>query len=396
MVNDLTFKTDFQYFRDPHNILSFGLQYIHHIYKPSSWLINGSEFFDIRIGQRKATELAAYLSNEQDVSKKLKLNYGIRSWMFLVSGNADLFDIEQIDDVPHQFYDLVFHTAEEKTYTGLEPRFSANYSVNSANSIKIGYARNYQNVHMLSNSTSGTPLNVWHPSSSTIRPQRADLFSLGLFQVIDNHQLELSYELFYKDMRNQLDYKDGADVVLGSIFESEMTVGKGWAYGIELLIKKRAGRLTGWIGYTWSRSRRQFNKINNGNSFPAINDKTHDLAVVGVYKLNNRIILSTNFIYQTGTPVTIQYGRYIVDNQLVDAFTPRNAYRMPAYHRLDIGFTWRIGKRSELNFTLYNAYGRRNAYAILFEENERNPQIIRPVKLSLFSFVPSISYQITF
>jgi len=396
LVNDLTLKVDFEYFNNPGSAIYFGVQFINHHYEPSRWLINGSEYFDIRIGERKAKEWGGYVSHEHQINIKLKLNYGVRGWMFLVSGQPDLFEIERMDDIPHEFYGLTRHTEEQKMHSGFEPRFSANYLLNSTTSIKAGYARNYQNVHMLSNATSGTPLNVWHPSSSTIKPQRADQVSLGLYQNPAGTPLEMSYEIFYKDMRNQLEYKDGADVLLGSLFESELTTGRGWAYGIELLVKKRAGRLSGWIGYTWSRSQRKFAEINEGNTFPASNDKIHDVAIVGIYQMGSHLTLSANWIYQTGAPVTIQYGKYVVDNRVVDAYTARNAYRMPAYHRLDIGFTYLIGKRSELNFTLYNAYGRKNAYAIIFEENEDNPQILRPVRLSLFSFIPSLSYQFTF
>ncbi|UCF62764.1 MAG: TonB-dependent receptor, partial [bacterium] len=396
LVNDLTLKVDFEYFSNPNSVIYFGAQFINHQYEPSRWLINGSEYFDIRIGERRAKEWGGYISQEHRVNSKLKLDYGFRGWMFFVSGRPDLFEIERMDNIPHEFYGLARHGEEQKMHSGFEPRFSANYLINSTTSIKAGYARNYQNVHMLSNATSGTPLNVWHPSSSTIKPQRADQISLGLYQSPAGTPLEMSYEIFYKDMRNQLEYKNGADVLLGSLFESEMTTGRGWAYGIELFVKKRAGHLTGWIGYTWSRSQRKFAEINEGNIFPAGNDKIHDLAIVSIYQMGSRLTLSANWVYQSGAPVTIQYGKYVVDNKIVDAYTARNAYRMPAYHRLDIGFTYRIGKRSELNFTLYNAYGRKNAYAIIFEENENNPQVLQPVRLSLFSFIPSLSYQYTF
>jgi hypothetical protein len=396
LVKDATLKADFQYFDNPQNVYSFGFQFIRHLYEPSQWVIDGSEYFDIRIGQRKANELALYFSREHDFKDRWKMDYGIRYWLFSVAGQKDLFELEQMDDIPYEFYHLILHNDEQKLYNGFEPRIMTNYLINSSSSIKIGYARNYQNVHMLSNSTSGTPLNVWHPSSSTIKPQRADQISLGYFRNIENRDVEMSCELFYKKMYNQLDYQDGSDLLLGSIFESELAAGQGWAYGIELFLKKRTGRLGGWVGYTWSRSLRKFDEINYGNTFSAKNDLTHDFAIVSIYQITGKLILSCNWIYQTGMPVTIPYGNYLVDGRLVNAYTLRNAYRMPAYHRLDIGLTWQIGNRSELNFTLYNAYGRKNAYAILFDEDKGNPQIIEPVRLSLFSFVPSVSYQITF
>jgi hypothetical protein len=396
LVKDVTLKADFQYFNDAFNSFNFGVHYINHLYEPSQWLIDGSSFFDIRIGRRKAKELGVYISREQEFRNRFNVEYGLRYWLFSVSGEKDLFEIENIDEIPHEFYDLALHNAEEKLYTGFEPRFSLNYRLNTVSSIKLGYARNYQNVHMLSNSTSGTPLNVWHPSSSTVKPQRADQISLGYFRNFVNRRLELSGEVFYKDMRNQLDYKDGADFLLSSIFESELTAGRGWAYGVELLLKRETGRLNGWVGYTWSTSRRKFEEINGGNSFPALNDFTHDFAMVSIYNLSDKLIFSANWVYRTSAPVTIPYGNYMVDGKVLNAYTPRNAYRMPAYHRLDIGFTWRISRRSDLNITLYNAYGRKNAYAIVFDENQYNSLITEPMKLSLFSFVPSVSYQINF
>jgi hypothetical protein len=299
-------------------------------------------------------------------------------------------------DLPREFWDIEFHKREDKLYTGLEPRVTINYLLNPFTSWKLGYSRNYQNVHQLSNTTSGTPLNSWHPSSSNVKPQRADQVSLGYFRNYQDKNIEMSLEVFYKDMRNQIDYKDGADIYLSSLFESEVAFGKGWAYGAELFLKKRIGRLIGWVGYTWSRSKKQFDEINNGESYSSRNDRIHDIGIVGIYELGQKWSLSANWVYQTGTPVTIAYGSYNIDGQVIEAYSKRNAYRMPAYHRLDIGLTYKTHSRGTWNFTLYNAYGRKNAYAILFEENDLNPAIKEPTRLALFSVVPSITYSFKF
>jgi outer membrane receptor protein involved in Fe transport len=396
VINDLTMKSDFQYFANPKSSLNFGLHYIHHTYQPSEMIIDGDEYFYILVGKRKADEGGIYLSQEWKASERFSSEFGFRYSLFLVSGQKDIFDLSKMDEIPHEFFNIQFHQNENKMYGGFEPRLSINYLLNSTNSLKFGYARNYQNVHLLSNSTSGTPLNVWHPSSSTIKPQRADQFSIGYFRHLVEKQMEISCEFYYKDMKNQLDFKDGADIFLSSLFESEVARGRGWAYGAELFLKKRQGRFQGWIGYTLSRSKRQFAEINNGKAYSAGNDRPHDFAIVCLYQIHERLTFSANWVYHTGSPVTVPYGKYQIDGQVYTAYTSRNAYRMPAYHRLDIGVTYKTKKHGIVNFTLYNAYGRRNAYAILIRENEWNPNNIEAVKLSLFSFIPSISYNFTF
>jgi hypothetical protein len=396
MINDITLKEDFQYYLNPENSLNFGLYYSRHGYQPSRLLVTGEEDVDISIGKRRAQEVGAYISHEWEVSKKFKFDYGFRSSVFAVKGDKDIFDIEDMSDLPNEFWDIEFHRREDKLYPGFEPRITINYLLNSSTSWKLGYSRNYQNVHQLSNTTSGTPLNVWHPSSSNMKPQRADQISLGYFRDYKDKNIEMSFELFYKDMRNQIDYKDGADLFLSSLFESEVAFGKGWAYGTELFLKKRIGSMIGWVGYTWSRSKKQFDEINNGKSYSSRNDRIHDIAIVGIYELSKKWSLSANWVYQTGTPVTIAYGSYIVDDQVLEAYSERNAYRMPAYHRLDVGLTYKTHNKGTWNFTLYNAYGRKNAYAILFEENDLNPAIKEPTRLALFSVVPSITYSFKF
>ena len=396
LINDITIKEDFQYYLNPDNSLNFGLYYSKHGYQPSRLLITDEEKVDISIGKRRAQEVGAYISHEWEVSRKFKFDYGFRTSVFAVMGEKDIFDIEDMSDLPNEFWDIEFHRREDKLYPGFEPRITINYLFNPWSSWKLGYSRNYQNVHQLSNTTSGTPLNVWHPSSSNVKPQRADQISLGYFRNYEDKNIEMSFELFYKDMRNQIDYKDGADLYLSSLFESEVAFGKGWAYGTELFLKKRIGSLVGWVGYTWSRSKKQFDEINNSKSYSSRNDRIHDIAIVGIYELSRKWSFSANWVFQTGTPVTIAYGSYVVDDQVLEAYSERNAYRMPAYHRLDIGLTYKTHHKGTWNFTLYNAYGRKNAYAILFEENNLNPAIKEPTRLALFSVVPSISYSFKF
>jgi len=389
IVNDISFKENFQYFYDTRNTVNFGFEYIYHNFLPGETSVRGDENYDITIGRRKAHETALYASHEFTMSSKLKFDYGLRYSRFSVRGLADDYDAEDIDDI----FEIDLHKKERKVYKGYEPRITLNYSINDSSSIKMGYARNYQHLHLLSNATSGTPRDVWQPSSNRIKPQIADQVSLGYFQNFKRKKYELSAETFYKDLQNQTAYKDGADVFLSNFFESDIVFGFGWAYGIELMIKKKYGRLTGWAGYTFSRSQRKFDEINNGRSFPIRYDRTHDISLVCNYKINRDWVFSANWIYYTGNAVTVPYGKYTIDNRNVLVYTRRNGYRMPAYHRLDLGFTYTTRKGHYWNFFLYNAYGRRNPYSIHFRETENN---IETVRVSLFSFVPGITYNFKF
>jgi len=395
-IDDLTLKTDFQYFINPGNNLNFGLYYVNHLYQPAKILVEDTERLDLRIGEKSANEAGAYISHEWQINADLKIEYGTRYTMFLVDGEDDNLNIDQMEEIPQEFDDIEFHKKEHTAYHGFEPRFTANYLLSPLNSVKFGYARNFQNVHLLSSSTAGTPLSVWHPSSSSVKPQYADQFSLGFFQNYWEENLEISLEVYYKDMQNQIDYKDGADLLLSSYYDSELAFGRGWAYGAEFFVKKQIGKLTGWIGYTISKSARKFSEINDGKSYPATYDRTHDFAIVGIYKLNERWTFSANWIYQTGMAITMPYGKYIIDGRVIEAYTERNAFRMPAYHRMDIGITYETQNGGTWNFTLYNAYGQRNAYSIYFRNKQGSRQIKEAVKLSLFSYVPSLSYSFTF
>jgi hypothetical protein len=395
-VSDLTLKEDFEYFINPGHTLNFGLQYMYHVYQPARMLIDNGNGLDMSIGKRRAHEAALYFAHIWKTTNRLTLDYGIRYYLFAVAGNKDLFDLEEMEDAPNEFYNIEFHEDENKIFSGIEPRISANLRMNSSSSLKVGFARNYQNVHLLSSSTSGTPLSVWHPSSSKVKPQRSDQITLGYFRNFRSNLFEMSIELYYKDLRNQIDYEDGANFVLSNFFESELAFGRGWTYGAEFFLRKRFGRLTGWVGYTLSRSKRKFEKINNGVPFPARNDRPHDFSAVFIYKLSDRWTFSLNCIYFSGTPVTIPYANYTVDGRVFHAYTSRNGFRMPAYHRMDIGLTYKTKKHGSWNFSLYNAYGRKNVYTILFRENERHPERTEAVRLSICSFMPSISYNFSF
>ncbi len=233
-----------------------------------------------------------------------------------------------------------------------------------------------------------------------MKPEIADQVSLGYYRNFSDNKFEFSVESYYKSLLNQIDYKNGAELLFNENVESQILFGIGRAYGLEFYLKKNQGRFTGWISYTLSRTERKFDAINNGNYFPAKQDRTHDLSLVGMYELTRKWTLSATWVYYTGNAVTYPTGKYAVDGKTFFLYSNRNANRMPAYHRLDIGATW-IRKKSEKyesswNFSVYNAYGHENAYTITFRDSKSDPTRTEAVQTTLFKMIPSVTYNFKF
>jgi hypothetical protein len=255
-------------------------------------------------------------------------------------------------------------------------------------------------LHLLSNSTSTSPTDQWIGDSYNIRPEISDQVAVGYFRNFADNNFELSVETYYKAMQNQVDYKNGADINTAPDVESELLYGKGRAYGLELFLKKKTGKFTGWVSYTLARTERQIAGINNGNWYAAKQDRTHDISVVGMYQLTPKWTASAVFVYYTGNAITFPSGKYTVGGNTVYYYTERNGYRMPAYHRLDLSVTYESQRKGRFqgswNFGLYNAYGRENAYIINFEDDPNDPTRTRAVQTSLFRWVPSVTYNFKF
>lgn len=394
-IRDWNLKQDFSYYASYKHTLRFGFQSIHHTLSPSKF--SGSLISSFPKNTRKSWENALYLNDDFKASDKLTINYGVRLAGFTVLG-GDRYDVYKNG----QLEDSVFLEQGKlgKTYLNLEPRFSANYQLNDYSSVKLGFARNTQNLHLLSNSTSGNPTDQWIGSSYTVKPEIADQLSIGYSRNFMDNNYEVNVEAYYKAMQNQLDFKNGADINFTADVESELLTGKGRAYGLELIAKKKSGKLTGWISYTLSKTERRIMGINNNNWYNARQDKTHDLAVVGTYELNKKWSLSGLFVYSTGNAVTFPTGKYQVNGQTVFQYSDRNADRMPAYHRMDFNATYEPGKNkrfhSSWSFGLYNVYGRENAYIITFEDHPDDPSRTRAKQTSLFRWVPNITYNFKF
>ncbi|WP_228446686.1 TonB-dependent receptor plug domain-containing protein [Chryseobacterium sp. 3008163] len=396
-IQDWNLKQDFSWFAGNKHSVRFGLQSIYHTITPSS--ASGTSVSSFPRNSRYSWENALYINDDFKATEKLTVNYGLRLSMFSVLG-GDTFNT----------YDNGVLTESRflekgkfgKTYVNLEPRITANYRINEVSSIKGGYARNTQNLHLLSNSSSGNPTDQWIGSSYSVKPEIADQISAGYSRNFNNNNYEINAEVYYKTMQNQIDFKNGAEITFDAAadVEGELLFGKGRAYGLEVIAKKKNGKLTGWISYTLSKTERKINGINDNNWYNARQDKTHDLSVVATYELNPKWSFSGLFVYSTGNAVTFPTGKYDLLGQTIFQYSKRNADRMPAYHRMDLSATYEPNKnkrwKSSWSFGIYNVYGRENAYTIAFEDNPDNPGTTRAMQTSLFKFVPNITYNFKF
>ncbi|MGE5395441.1 MAG: TonB-dependent receptor [Candidatus Saccharibacteria bacterium] len=398
-IKDVNLKQDFNLYLNARNTIRFGANFIAHTIIPGevgAAVNSGYQAYAVR--PRHAIESALYLSNDQQLSEHLKIYYGLRLALFTNVGPGNFYRFDKNGNVSDTI--SYNHFKWVKTQGGLEPRLAVNYLLGPKDALKASYNRIHQFIHQLSNTTSSTPTDVLIPSSDNVKPQIADQWSLGYFRNIQKNMLETSVEAYYKNLQNQIDYKNGADLIFNSTVESELVFGRGWAYGAEFMVRKNIGRLNGWVGYTWSKTMRQFDLIDEGQAFPARQDRRHEASVVALYDVSRKLKLAATWVYYTGNAVTFPAGKYVIDDKIVAYYTKRNAYRMPDYHRLDLSLTW-IRKQtakveSSWNLSVYNAYGRENAYFISFRQNKENPEKTEAVQISLFNIIPSISYKFKF
>jgi len=401
-MQNQSLKGDFTWYINPSHTLRFGALGIRHTFDPGFARGTGSEslFTEYRLPQNYALEYGVYISNEHKISSKIMVKYGLRLSAFQNTGSATIYnydsDFNAIDSVKYA-KGKIFNT-----YIAPEPRLGLNYIINPASSVKASYSRTVQYVHLAQNSTAGTPLDLWFPSSPNVKPQKADQMAVGYFRNFKDNAYETSAEVYYKNMYDVIDFKDNAELLLNPKLEGELRTGKGWSYGMEIMVKKNIGKLNGWISYTLSATRRQIEGINDGNSYRAPYEKPHNISVIINYEFSERAVLSSNWVYSTGSPVTFPTGRAVIGNVIVPIYSDRNSYRLPDYHRLDVSFTYKNKIREnrkwqgEWNFSVYNAYGRKNAWAINFQQDPVNPYVTYAEKTYLFSIIPSITYNFKF
>ncbi len=400
-LEDFKFKADLNYFPNPRNNIKFGLEVIHHHFIPGVASSNNAvSDISISVPESYALEYGLYLSNEHKLLDKLTLNYGLRGSMFQNMGKTTFYNFddnyEALDSTEYDRWEIF------NTFSGLEPRLSLNYTFNQKNSIKASYSRTVQYMHLASNSTAGSPLDVWVPSSPNIDPQLADQVALGYFRNFMDNAFETSVEIYYKDMQNQIDFKDFADLMLNDQYEAEFRFGDAWSYGAEFFVRKQQGRLTGWISYTLSKAERKIPEINEGKVYSSSYDRPHNISIVGSYDLSTRWNVSATWVYASGTPVTFPTGRYEQGNMIVPIYSERNGYRMPAYHRMDISITLKSKEKpnkrlkSDLNLSVYNVYNRHNAWMINFSEDEDNPNTTVAELVYVFPIIPSLTWNFHF
>ncbi|MCG8574284.1 MAG: TonB-dependent receptor [Flavobacteriales bacterium] len=412
-IQDWNFKEEFDYYANSNNTVKFGINVIHHTFKPGEIETgSGIDFILNDIENRYSVESAAYIQNEQKVGKRFSMIYGLRYSNFVQIGPGDIFTYDAAGNVTDTT--TYGNWKPIQTYHGLSPRFSAKLLVDENSSIKTGYSRTFQYLHLLSNSTASSPTDIWIPSSNNVKPQIADQVSIGYFRNFADNMIEFSVEGYYKHMQNAVDYRDGAEVTLNPSVEGELLFGKARAYGAEFLVKKKKGKFSGWISYTLARSEKLFDDINDGSWYPAKQDRTHDVSIVTIFNFSEQWTASASWVYYTGNAVTFPSGKYLIEGQVVNYYTERNGYRMPDYHRLDLGVTFfakkfknildpetgeqkQVPKRweSSWNLSVYNAYARENAYSISFRENEETGET-EAVQVALFRIIPSITYNFKF
>ncbi len=400
-LQDYGVKGDFTYNLNARNNLKFGYNYIFHnfILGKGGGVGENSIVTRISFPKEYAAEQAMYVSNETSVGEKLTLKYGLRYGIFQNISNGE--EVNYLDNYEVAYSKKYKKGKIYKTQGRLEPRFGALFQFNDEHSLKTSYSRTAQYIQVASNSSAGSPLDVWFQASQNIKPQLCDQFAFGYFRNFSNNDYEASAEVYYKDMKNVVDFKDHAQLVFNKDLEQEVRFGKGYSYGLELMLRKNTGRLSGWLSYTWSRSWRKVDEVYNESWYRSPYDRPHNVSVVLNYELNPKWTLSSNWVYTTGTPVTYPTGRYLMENKYVPIYSGRNEYRYPAYHRLDLSATCKLSKpeskvKTELNFSVYNAYGRKNPWTIFFQQEDNNPDVLYGEMLYLFSFVPSVTLNFTF
>ena len=401
-MRDVSLKADFSYFMTPENTLKFGYNAILHNLNPGTVKSTGgaTRFDDYLLPDINAFEHALYISDEYQVSKRFAVKAGLRLTAFSSIGSGTVYNYDNnyvaIDSTVYKSGEVI------KTFYRLSPRVGVTYLLDNHSSVKANYARTNQFLQMASNSTAGTPLDLWFTAGKNIEPQICNQYAVGYFRNFRNNELEASVEMFYKDMQNTVDFRDHAQLLLNRKLDGELRFGRSRSYGAEFQIQKNQGKLTGWISYTYSRAEHTIQGINNNETYLAPYDRPNTVYVVANYELSNRISFGANFVYATGLPVTYPIARMEFGDAILPVYSKRNEYRMPDYHRLDVSLTWKPKAKKqhawsgEWNFSVYNVYGHKNAWAINFVNDPDTAFKTKAEMTYLFTFVPSITYNFKF
>ncbi|MBS1654595.1 MAG: TonB-dependent receptor [Bacteroidetes bacterium] len=399
-IRDGNAKVDFDYYPSPQHKMKFGGLYTFHKFVPN--VVNGKQdsvtFTPNNEDVKYANEEALYVQDDWDVSEKIKINYGLRFSSFTQVGPYTRYTRDangnKTDSTVYGNFQPI------KTFGGLEPRFTIRYAINDETSIKAAITRNYQYIHLVSNAGTTLPTDLWVPSTYIVKPQVSWQYSAGIFKNFAENKYETSIELYYKDMRNQIEYEEGYTPSLSDP-ENEFVFGRGWSYGSEFFINKTRGKLTGWIGYTLSWTWRQFKDLNDGLKYPAKYDRRHDLSVVANYEVNKKWKLGAVFVYGTGNATSLPERFYFIDGVLTQEYSRINAYRLASYQRLDLAATYTPVPRKKRRvqgywvFSIYNVYSRMNPYFIYYDQtgSAANGDLkVEARQVSLFPILPAVTW----
>ena len=421
-IQNFNLKYDFKHYLSNNFQVNYGINNIYYRFNPGKIEPSDSEsgIIENQLIQKYANEFAVYVDIEQNITEKLSLQYGLRLSNFIRLGQDELNVYENDHPVSFdpdlQIYkeadpiDVINPKRSEQlaTYTNLEPRIALAYSLDPNNSIKASYTRLSQYLHLLSNTSSPTPLDVWTPSGPFVKPQLLDQYALGYFKNLKDGDYSLETEVFYKDIQNRIDYIDGANLIANDAIEQVILNGEARAYGFELLLRKNRDRFEGWLAYTLSKSEQKTpgrnaseTGINSGSWYNTPYDKTHDVSLYVNYELNEKWSFNSNFVFQTGQPTNYPIGQFEFQNLAVPYYGLRNKQRLPAYHRIDFSATLTPRKnkgrklKAEWVFSIYNLYNRRNAASIGFSRNG-DTGVNEAVRTSIFGLVPAATYNIKF
>jgi hypothetical protein len=421
-IENFNLKYDFNHYLSKGLQLNYGLQNIYYGFNPGKIIPNrpDSGIVADQLTQKYANEAALYLDLEWEISQRLRAEVGLRGSHFMRFGQ-DEFQL-YADDAPVTFdpFLLIYKEADPietirvdrwerlKTFSNWEPRIAASYTITDDISLKASYTKLSQYLHLLSNTSSPTPLDVWTPSGPYVKPQRLDQYAIGVFSFLKDRAYSLEVETYYKDVRHRIDYIDGANLIANNAIEQVILDGNARAYGLEVLLRKNKGAFQGWIAYTLSKSEQKTSPrneneigINNGQWYNTPYDKPHDLSIYGAYTVNDRWKINSNFIYQTGLPTNYPIGQFDFQGVVVPYYGLRNEQRLPDYHRLDLSATYTPKRKtnttyqSEWVFSIYNLYNRQNAASINFRQNA-DTGANEAVRTSIFGLVPAVTYNFKF
>ena len=402
-------KPDFTYYLNNKNTVHFGGQSIMLQFEPGQAIVtsaNGSN--NISVPNKYALENALYIDDEYKVTNRMSIQGGIRYSLFDYMGQGNSYTF--YDTVPNNAKRLKDSTHYKMfqsiaLYGNWEPRFSFKLDLTDNSSLKASYNRTAQYLQLVSNTAASTPLDIWTPSTNNIKPQLCDQVAVGYFKNLKENMFESSVEVYYKNMQNQLDYIDNANLLLNKLYEGQLLQGRGRAYGAEFYFKKTKGKFNGWISYTYSRTFRQVDGLSNNTWYPSKYDRPNNLAVVLNYDFNKRWNVSCNFVYISGTPNTFPDSRIVIQGYYVGYNTSnlRNNFRNPSYNRVDVSATYNFKKnenrrwQSSLVFSVYNAYARQNAFAVYFQSDPNIPSQTQAIKYSVVgTIIPAITYNFKF